>query len=324
MSRRQIRCGGWLIAARVSVAFLIFVALPAVVPNPCLGAFALIDNFNQYVSGTAISGQGDWTAEAGNNPVAAGVATDPLNPTNNVLAIGAGGFTSGRLGHRETINTDPAVKMNNGSTDTLFFRIAWNTAEVDLSIGMTDVANPISDTIFNSFTQFRSQFSVSFTPGFDHLAAVDPNGSHSLTTNVSSLTWYNMWMVINNTTDTTQYYIQGGQFATQTLLASQGKDSFAFRAGPTTNDLITLFIATGRNTSNTPPNPTENIGPVYIDDIYVDKSGQNLANPVPEPEGVLLAIMSAATAPFLVRRFKSKRVASNTLNAKSCNALGRT
>ncbi len=68
----------------------------------------------------------------------------------------------------------------------------------------------------------------------------------------------------------------------------------------------------GRNTSNTPPNPTENIGPVYIDDIYVDQSGQNLVNPMPEPEGMLLAILSAATAPQLVRRLKSKYVPAAT------------
>jgi hypothetical protein len=311
ISRQKSRPGRFSIAACSLLSCLAFV-LPVFAPLKCWAAFALIDNFNQYAAGTAISGQGAWTAGAGNNPVAAGVALDPLDPKNKVLAIGAGGFTSGRLGHRETINTDPAVQMNNGTTDTLFFRIAWNPTDVDLSIGMTDVANPISDTIFNSFTQFQSQFSVSFTPGFDHLAAVDGNGSHTLTTDVSALTWYNMWMVVNNTTDTTQYYIQGGQFATQTLLMSQGKDSFTFRNGATTNDLITLFIATGRNTSNSPPNPTENIGPVYIDDIYIDQSGKNLANPVPEPDGLLLAIICATTMPLLVRFLKAKRVAPAT------------
>jgi len=275
---------------------LVVATFLAFAPSTSRATFTLIDNFNAYTVGSAISGQGDWTAEAGNNPTAAGVAADPLNPANTVLAIGAGGYTSGRLGHRETINTDPAVQINNGTTATLFFRMAWDTKSVDLSIGMTDVANPISDTIFNSFTQFRSQLSASFTPGFDNLSVIDINGRQTLTTDVSPLSWYNIWMVINNTTDTTQIYIQGNEFASQTLLTSQGNSSFTFRNGTTTNNLVTLFIATGRNLANFPPNPQENIGPVYFDDIYVDQSGQNLVNPVPEPGGMLLAMIAAAMA----------------------------
>ncbi len=288
----------WVFAARLLATSL---ALAAFAPATSWATFTLIDNFSSYSVGSAINGQGDWTAEAGNNPTAAGVAADPLDSSNRVLAIGAGGFTSGRLGHRETINTDPAVQMNNGTTATLFFRMAWDIKSVDLSIGMTDVANPISDTIFNSFTQFRSQLAASFTPGFDNLAVRDVNGVQKLTTDVSPLSWYNIWMVINNTTDTTQFYIQGSEFASQTLLTSQGNSSFTFRNGTTTNNLVTLFIATGRNLANFPPNPQENIGPVYLDDIYVDQSGQNLVNPVPEPGSFLLAMMAAALVTWMYR-----------------------
>jgi hypothetical protein len=277
-------------ALQMILVAIIFVGLLA---NSATAGFALIDDFESYTAGSAIDGQGYWRAEAGANAIAAGVTTDPLSPSNRVMNIGAGGYPGGRLGHRETINTDPGLRILQGSTATLFFRVAWDTEQVDTSIGMTDVANPISDVIFNSFTQFESQLAFAFTPGSDQLAVRDGGNVRTLTTSVAPLNWYNVWMVINNITDTTQVFVQGGSFANQTQLAYLGSTSFLFRNGATNNNLLTFFIATGRNTSNQPPNPTENIGPVYVDDLYIDRAGINLLNPVPEP-GVNVLCGSAA------------------------------
>jgi len=268
--------------------------------------FTLIDNFESYGTGGPIHGQGAWQAERTGDPVSAGVTVDPLNPTNHVMNIGDGGFVGGRLGHRETINTDSALTISQGSTATLFFRLACNTSEIDLSVGMTDVANPISDVIFNSFTQFESQLAIAFAPGFDKLGVRDVNGLKVLTTNVQPLEWYNVWMVIDNLADTTQIYLQGGAFAASTLLDSGGQTSFAFRNGIAGNDLVTFFIATGRNTENLPPNPTENIGPVYFDDLYIDTTGVNLANPVPEPGSIVLGLLGAST--LVITAFRRRRL----------------
>ncbi len=269
--------------------------------------FTLIDDFESYAAGSPISGQGAWLAEAATNPVAAGVSIDPLNPGNRVLNIGDGGFIGGRLGHRETINTNPALRIAQGSTATLFFRLAWDSADVDLSVGMTDVANPISDVIFNSFTQFESQLAVTFAPGFDKLGVRDNSGLKVLTTDVQPLEWYNVWMVIDNAADTTQVYLQGGAFTDPTLLDSAGQTSFLFRNGVDNNDLITFFIATGRNTDNLPPNPTENIGPVYLDDLYIDTTGINLTNPVPEPAGLALGSMALGSLALFAARKRYHR-----------------
>ncbi len=268
--------------------------------------FTLVDNFEAYVTGNPIHGQGDWQAERTGDPVSAGVTVDPLNPPNRVMNIGDGGFVGGRLGHRETINTDSALKIAQGTTATLFFRLAWNTSEVDLSVGMTDVNNPINDAIFNSFTQFESQLQLAFSPGFDKLAARDGGSFDTLTTAVSPLEWYNVWMVIDNAADMTQIYLQGGAFAAPTLLDAGGQTSFAFRNGVAGNDLVTFFIATGRNTDNLPPNPTENIGPVYFDDLYIDTTGVNLANPVPEPGSIVLGLLGACT--LAITAFRCRRL----------------
>ena len=255
--------------------------------------FTLIDNFDAYLSGSAIDGHGQWHAEAGANVVAAGVTNDPTNPQNRVLGIGAGGYTSGTLGHRETTNTDANVRIAQNGYGTVFFRIAWNTGDIDFSIGMTDVANPISDLIFNSFTQFESQLAFSFADGFDQIAARDGGTFKTLTTDVTPLQWYNVWMVVDNWFDSTEVYIQGGSFETQTKLSSAGDSTFGFRNGISNNDLLTFFIATGRNLNNSPPDPLENIGPVYLDDVYVDRTAKNLINPVPEPSSLLLAAAGA-------------------------------
>jgi len=275
-------------------------------PQRAMAGFTLIDNFSSYATGTPVDGQGDWRAEA-HNFTAAGVSVDPLDASNHVLSIGAGGFTSGSLGHRETINTDPAVRIAQGTTGTVFFRLAWNTSQVDFSVGMTDVANPISDTLFNTFTQFESQFAVTFSPGNDKLSMRNGGSLVTLTTDVHPLEWYNVWLAIDNLTDKTKVYIQGGAFATQTQLSYLGTTSFGFRNGVASNDLITFFIATGRNTSNTPPAPTENIGPVYLDDLYVDTSGVNLTLPVPEPSSWALAAAAIiAWCPRLARQLGEK------------------
>lgn len=266
--------------------------------------FTLIDNFETYVDGTPIHGQGDWRAERTSDPVSAGVTIDPLNPANRVMNIGAGGFVGGNLGHRETSNTDSALRIAQGTTATLFFRLGWNTGDVDLSVGMTDVADPINDAIFNSFTQFESQLQLAFSPGFDQLAARDGGSFGILTTDVSPLEWYSVWMLIDNAADTTQIYLQGGVFATPTLLDSNGQSAFAFRNGVASNDLATFFIATGRHADNLPPNPTQNIGPVYFDDLYIDTTGINITNPVPEPGSIALGLIgvSALVAVALRRR----------------------
>lgn len=269
----------------------------ATVTADAYGAFTKIDDLQSLTAGQPVDGQGDWHAEAGNLFEPAGVSIDPADPNNNVLRIGKGNYSGGRLGHRETINTDPDLVIPNNATSTLFFRTRYGDQQMNFSVGMTDVANPISDSIFNSFTQFESQLVFGFTPGADMLQIVDGGTFTTLTNQIAKDTWYNFWLVINNQADTTQVYIQGGAFAAQTLLTANGKDAFRFRnsgSGTQANDLLTFFIATGRNTDNLPPSPTEHNGPAFVDDIYLDHSGANLANPVPEPSAFALAILGAA------------------------------
>jgi len=266
---------------------------------PARADFVSIDDFQSYATGTPVDGQGEWSVESGDYYEAAGIANDPDDPSNLVLRMGWGGYNPfATLGHRETINTDSRLTIADGTIATLFLRLRYDPEQVDLSVGMTDIANPISDANFNSFTQFESQLSLAFTPGFDQLRARDGSTFDMISNPISPEEWYSFWFVIDNALDTTQFYIQGGSNETQTLLFSGPQSEFTFRnsgGGPQANDLVTFFIATGRNTDNVAPNPKENIGPVYLDDIYIDTSGENLINPVPEPGTLSLAIATLVT-----------------------------
>ena len=68
------------------------------------------------------------------------------------------------------------------------------------------------------------------------------------------------------------------------LANDAGETVFPFRDG-SANKLLAFFIKAGGGSSG-------NSGPLYLDDIYIEKShGTNLSNPVPEPSSILLALM---------------------------------
>jgi hypothetical protein len=113
-------------------------------------------------------------------------------------------------------------------------------------------------------------------------------------------TWYNIWMIINNSTNTYELWIDQGIYGTPgsalTHIADpNGADfAFGFRNGGT-NPLITLLFAMGATT----PALT---GSLVVDDIYIDDSGANLNNPtVPEP-GAAILLCFASAAGLISRR----------------------
>jgi hypothetical protein len=85
--------------------------------------------------------------------------------------------------------------------------------------------------------------------------------------------------VINNTTDTTEFYVSGAAGGNATTPFAQG----SFRNGVASNPLITFKAR------------TSNANPVFVDDIYFDPAGANLLNPIPEPGSAALLAIGFAT-----------------------------
>jgi hypothetical protein len=265
----KTRCKTWL-------AVLLAAALWPVATQ---AAFQLVENFELELGD--LNGQNGWVANGGV------VALDPDNPDNRVGAwVGGSGDRGSWL---------PATIANN-TTGTLFFRLRVGSDNLDgpvlnWSVGMSDIAL----TGQGGFGDYQAQINQNRDTGnlfpgqvrsrngdaFDTLA--DLNGGQ----------WYNFWMVINNTANTYQVYIQGGQFPTQTLLQNpSGVSDFVFRNAATRpdTDLINLFIRM----------PGSHVESLHVDDFWLDPTGVNLTDPS-TPEGAFVSGFSSSLAGFTYR-----------------------
>jgi hypothetical protein len=245
-------------------AFLLVAALPA------SAAFTLFSDFDGgYVQGP-LNGQNGWSVQNGDTNTA--VVQDPANPLNQV-----GSFVNGT----GSVNIARALSgggLANGSTGTLFFRLNA-AAAVNFNIGASDVA-PANFT--NDFNNFESQIRLSGVNASEvdiRNGAAFTTGTGSNTTTYTPDTWFNVWMVIHNDTDTTQFYVSGSSGGAASAPFAQG----TFRNGVAGNPLITFYSRTSSAT------------PVFVDDIYFDPAGANLLNPIPEPSSVALIALGLAT-----------------------------
>lgn len=252
-------------------------------PTPLFSAFILVENFDSLATGP-LGGQNGWTAGSLWSVAAA--------PTGGSGQSGAGLFS--------TSSTQAAYKFldpvitNSNTAATLFFRLR-REGLVNTSSGLSD--DP-AGTLFGNFeAQINSQsgtnFNVRDAGVFDNLGA----------NSFLNTTWYNVWMVVNNTTDTYRLWMDVGNFGSpstaQTAIADPnggaGDFEFTFRnsgGGLESNPLNGVLFAIGSDANSN--------GTFYIDDIYVDTAGQNLTNPVPEPSAV--ALLGGASLLGLLRR----------------------
>jgi hypothetical protein len=244
--------------------------------------FILIDDFESYTLGP-INGQSDgsgtWVAGADDHVVL------EANSTNQALdALGNDGANA--------YNDDPNVVIPDGSVGTVFFRVLKGGDDVIGHVvwGLSDVATPGAWGDYEAAVGDRSAGN-GFAGG--SLDARD-GGTYTTLTEIGSNEWINLWMVTDNAADTIQVYAQSDvTFPTQTLLEDDGGNTtFAFRNG-TTDPLVSFLVRTS----------TDHDTPYLLDDIYVDASGVNLVNPIPEPSTLaLLALALVAMAATRNRR----------------------
>jgi hypothetical protein len=209
--------------------------------------------------------------EGGNTNSAVVLDPDPTNPQNQV-----GSFVNG-TGSVNIARPLSDLGIVDGSVGTLFFRL-YAPAVVNFNIGASDVAVANLAANFNNFeSQIRlsgvipSEVDVRNGGGFS-------TGTGSNTTTYPENSWFNVWLVINNTTDTTEFYVSevaGGNASTPFAQSS-------FRNGVASNPLITFKAR------------TSSASPVLVDDIYFDPAGANLLNPIPEPGSALLLTLGLA------------------------------
>lgn len=206
-----------------------FIALSVLLCLPAAAHAVLVDDFQTYSVGTVASGVtgGVWGA-VGTTTVAPAVES---SSGSLVLSLsGTGQSTAWR--------TLPTPIADN-TTATVFMRVRANTTSPDVSFGLSDV-NPIVSA--GDFSAYETQFRLLGTDmeGRNAGTFVDMLPTGTVTTG----TWYNVWLVVDTTTDTWDGYVNTGtaDATPGDLLASD----FAFRNGVSANPLTTLnFMAGG-------------------------------------------------------------------------------
>lgn len=205
-------------------------------------------NFDDLNSGT-LRDQDGWS---GNSDSAAQVVEDPEDENNQVFRFGPS--------TNDNIQKDLSTPIQTGEVGTLFFRfhVPAGSSRINQQIRMPN-SNPI-----------RIKWDTDPSEPVLWLFGEDMSNTdlQQVEQTIDRDTWYNFWMVIDNTNGLYRLYIEGGQYESQTLVTSEnlveGSDSHPFETG-----LIDALDFIGWNN-----------GPMLYDDFYLAHGGENLSNPV--------------------------------------------
>jgi len=232
---------------------------------PAQAAFVLIEDFE----GGTVDNKLDTGSWDQNGDEKAFFASDPAGGVNQVGSFegvaGGGSFADLPLGSE-------AIADN--TTGTLFFRARAAVGQSNHIFGLADV-NPTTD--FNAFEAM-----VIFSDTEPDVRVRDGGNTDDTGEDLGTEVWTNFWVVVNNTDDTYEVYMNTGVAAATAadLITDHDADDVDFRNG-TSSALTHFFSGTGAN------NITDEL-PLYLDDIYVDNGGANLTNPIPEPASLAL------------------------------------
>ncbi len=250
-------------------------------------AFVLVDNFDGDTLG-AVNGQTSavGTAWTGN------VGADPT-----VATFGSGKavqWTAANM--RSRLDMGAAQGVATSTTGTLFMQFQIDdtgSQSPTLSFGISDLSNAFN---FNSASTVRGaqlyisgggpNYSLSDRSGAGYTGTIIANNT------IVASTLYSVWFVLNNTAGTYDVYIQGGSgaYATQTALAT----NVAFATDSAVGTLRYFAARSGGASAGQDP--------FWIDNIYVDVSGQNLGSPVPEPSTYAAGLGVVALLAAALRR----------------------
>jgi len=229
----------------------------------------LIDDFQSYSTGTVSGGAtgGVWTALG--NADGANIQDESGNKflTTGATAVGA---------NVNVYRSIPAIPAANTAT-TVFMRVRANIATgLNGSFGLADIA----PADMNAVGHYEAQFRMINNAGTQAIEARNGGAFASLVSPITVGQWYNIWMVVNNSTDKWDAYVNTG---TANATAGDLKlGNIGFRNGAAANDLsfVSLFGGAGGVLGDS------------VDSIYIS-SGVDLSNPlaIPEPTTGVLTLL---------------------------------
>jgi hypothetical protein len=234
-----------------------------------LAAAVMVDTFDSYTTGTMNTVANPPWKEAFNvGPAAATIGQETGG--NQYLAITAATGNTLTDPTNAVYRSIPAITNANTAT-TLFLRFRAETATTNSSFGLSKLTVPTL-----GFGDFQVQMRVVATAGVDNFSVRNGTG-FTANTPVTVGTWYNVWAVINQSTDKFDVYMTTGSAdatAANLIYANNG-----FRTAAPTEDLVT-FLGVSQGSKLLP-----NTNALDLDSIAIT-DGVNLT--VPEPASMLL------------------------------------
>ncbi|MFK7804813.1 MAG: Ig-like domain-containing protein [Anaerolineae bacterium] len=206
-------------------------------------AWAKVDDF-ESLSGN-INGDNGWSTVG-----EVSVTNDPADGGNKVLNIAGE--------NNQAYKAFPS-SISNSSTGTIFFRMRRNS-NADVFGGASDLSTP------TAFNDFEAQFGAQSAHQGDFTVRSAGNFLQS-SGGFDNNTWYCVWLVANNSSNSYSAYVEGGQYDGVTQMSAGSTSTFNFRNGGS-NSLKTFFARSGQDA-----------GTFYFDDIYADAGQSNLSKP---------------------------------------------
>jgi len=215
--------------------------------------FVLFEDFDALTLGP-IDEQDGWNARSDTSAV----TLDPEPGSNQVLAV----TTDSTSLYKNLLLSNDTVRM-------VFLRFRF-AEQQNYSFGLSDSAYP------DQFGNFEVEINMS---NASTELRINDGGTYDVIATPQTNTWYNVWLLVNNSTDCTRIYMHArpGEPANENDLIVVGEqDTFDFRDGAT-GDLRSFFIKTGGGSGPA--------GPLYIDAIYMENADAlNLSNPTTLPQ----------------------------------------
>jgi hypothetical protein len=238
-------------------------------------AATLIDDFETYPTGNVR----DTAASAVWNPNGSSFADVESDGSNKYFSFGWDD-----AGYRGAFRNIGAG-IGSSSLATLFFKVRAEDDRIDHAIGLTDLDAPGTQTA--GFPDFRAQIALTDDATANNNLFNLVAGPNILATGLTENVWYNVWMVIDNSTDTMDVYLNTGS-ADATAGEKLNASPIAFLNGTTA--ALDTFITSGSDSVNS---AGQN---VHVDDIHL-ASGVELGNPpVPEPSALVLSLLGLGAA----------------------------